>query len=85
MQEYITTTGKTIRTGQRYHDRRTTNRRELLIEHIDEPLNQSRPDECRVYYTVVKVDGKPVKKRANDTTARRLTGRDFVLIEGGAS
>lgn len=79
--EYVTTTGKAIRTGQRYHDRRTSNRRELLIGGIDEPRDPKRPDECRVYYTVVKVDGQPVPKRANDTTARRLTGRDFVLIE----
>ncbi|MBF6298259.1 hypothetical protein IU459_11975 [Nocardia amamiensis] len=83
MQEYITTGGKTIRTGQHYRDARATNVRTLRVDHIHEPYNPDRPDDRAIDYTVVLVDGEPpARSRGKSMTAARLTSRNFILIDG---
>lgn len=83
--EYKTSKGVTIRTGQRWRDNeRRTDVRTLVIGPIDEPRDPARPDECTVYFTIVAVNGKPVAKRAQQTTAKRLTGSGFEYVDEGA-
>lgn len=81
MQEYVTTKGHTIRTDTTYHDRRPTNRRTLRVDRIHEPRHANYPDDREIDCTVIAVDGESVTERATTMTARRLGGRDFVLIE----
>ncbi|MGY1945305.1 hypothetical protein [Nocardia asiatica] len=80
MQEYTTTKGKTIRTGQRYHDRRRSNRRTLEVRSIGEPWC-GRADDRDITLAVVEVDGTAVPERITTINATRVTGRDYILIE----
>ncbi|MGW4325416.1 hypothetical protein ACWEKR_05940 [Nocardia sp. NPDC004573] len=86
MQEYTTTKGKTIRTGQRYHDRRQSNRRTLEVRSIGEPWC-GRADDRDIECAVIAVDGQAVPERITSINAIRITGRDYILIEqaGAAS
>ncbi|MFE2995037.1 hypothetical protein ACFXG4_08500 [Nocardia sp. NPDC059246] len=80
MQKYVTRKGATIHTGQHYEDARPTNKRTLHVDSIGEPRDPREPDELTVYTSVIAVDGEPVTRRTTSMTARRLTGRDFVLV-----
>lgn len=80
MQEYTTTWGKKISTGQRYHDRRTSNRRTLEVRAIGEPWCK-RPDDRDITCAVIAVDGIEIPERITTINATRLTGRDYVPVE----
>ncbi|MGY1896183.1 hypothetical protein [Nocardia gipuzkoensis] len=84
--EYVTTKGRTIRKGQLYRDSRTDNVRTLQVVKINDPYTTERPDERQIDCIVIRqMHGQPPittePMRPTSTTAKRLTGRDFVLIE----
>ncbi|WP_406234956.1 hypothetical protein [Nocardia sp. NBC_01009] len=71
--EYVTNTG-TVRPGQLYRDARPTNVRTLRVDSIDE---------LEIACTVIRQEYEgevTTPNRVTKMTARRLTGRAFVLI-----
>ncbi|MGV9823384.1 hypothetical protein [Nocardia xishanensis] len=88
IQQHITDGGKEIRIGQLYRDARDTNVRTLRVDAIEEPWQDWKGHKhFPVAYTVIRQEREPgvivEPMRRGQMDAERLTGKDFVLLDGG--
>lgn len=84
--EFTTTKGRTVRVGDRFHDARENNRRDLVVESLGvyQPAEYGgvqKPPVCSVTCKVSRRRGDVVELMKPTTMdANRLTGRDFVRV-----